>query len=330
MTMEQTYAMTTIADDQAFPAAAAKGKPAKRESKRDIGGLSLQVLRTFVTVADTGSFSNTAKLLDVSQPTVSLHIANIEETFGVVLFHRRPRPELTAIGREICNRARLILGRVSELETSLDQLKLLERGQLTIGISAPRLGLSLLADFMRAFPSVAVRTVSGNSDDLLDQLEQNRIDAAVVALLDPIDSIGYTLVEDIHLCAWLPVDHPLAGREALSLTEVADLPLVMREMGSVTRRLFERDCARADLTPQVRLQVHSRESVREAVAAGIAAGVVFNSEADADSRVTSVPIAPKITAGTYVVYLKEMSDLPTVKGLLDLVSDQLPLPAAAD
>jgi DNA-binding transcriptional LysR family regulator len=77
----------------------------------------------------------------------------------------------------------------------------------------------------------------------------------------------------------------------------------------------------------VRLQVHSRESVREAVAAGIAAGVVFNSEADADSRVTSVPIHPQINAGTYIVYLKEMTDLPTVKGLLDIVAAQLAVAA---
>jgi DNA-binding transcriptional LysR family regulator len=256
-----------------------------------------------------------------------LQIANIEETFGVILFHRRPRPELTTIGREICNRARIILGRVAELETSLDQLKLLERGQLAIGISAPRLGLSLLAEFMRAFPAVAVRTVSGNSDDLLEQLEQNRIDAAVVALLDPIEHSGCKLVEHIHLCAWLPVDHPLVGRQSLSLAEVGKLPLVMRESGSVTRRLFERACAREGVTPQVRLQVHSRESVREAVAAGIAAGVVFNSEADADSRVTSVPIHPQINAGTYIVYLKEMTDLPTVKGLLNIVAAQLAVAA---
>lgn len=319
----------TIQEDDAPAEGAVRTRPVKREGKRDIGGLSLQVLRTFVTVADTGSFSNTAKLLDVSQPTVSLQIANIEETLGVTLFHRRPRPELTTIGREVCNRARIILGRVSELETSLDQLKLLERGQLTLGISAPRRGLSLLAEFMRAFPSVAVRTVSGNSDDLLEQLEQNRIDAAVLALPDPIDTMGCALVEDIHLCAWFPVNHPLARRDALSLAEVIDLPLVMRETGSVTRRLFERACERAALTPQVRLQVHSRESVREAVAAGIAAGVVFNSEADADSRVTSVPIVPRIQAGTYLVYLKEMTDLPTVKSLLDLVADQVLASAGA-
>ena len=305
---------------QSVTASADNEKPATRESKRDLGGLSLQVLRTFVTVADTGNFSNAAKLLSISQPTVSLQIANIEEAFGVTLFHRRPRPELTSIGREICKRARIILGRVGELEASLDQLKLLERGQLTLGISAPRLGLRLLAQFMRVFPSVAVRTVSGNSDDLLDQLEQNRIDAAVVGLLEPIDSVGCTLVEDIHLCAWMPVDHPLAKRKSVTLTQIAGSALVMRESGSVTRRLFERACAEAGLTPQVRLNVHSRESVREAVSAGIGLGVVFNSEASTDVAVACVPIVPRIFAGTYIVYLKDMADLPTVQGLLQLVS----------
>ena len=322
--------MTTKAKNQVLLAAVTKGEPVKQESKRDMGGLSLQVLRTFVTVADTGSFSNTARLLNVSQPTVSWQIANIEETFGVILFHRRPRPVLTTIGREICNRARIILGRVNDLETSLGQLKLLERGQLTIGISAPRLGLSILAQFMLDFPSVLVRTVSGNSDDLLDQLEQNRIDAAIVGLLDPVDDFDCTLIENIHLCAWLPVDHPLAGREAFSLAEVVSLPLVMRESGSVTRRLLERACAKAGLTPQIKLQVHSRESVREAVAAGIAAGVVFNSEANSDSRVKSVAIEPRISAATYLVYLKEMADLAAVQGLINIVSDHISVKGSPD
>lgn len=310
--------------DKTHPSLKAADAPPKREGKRDIGALSLQVLRTFVTVADTGSFSNAAKILSISQPTVSMQIANIEEILGVTLFHRRPRPELTTIGREVCNHARIILGRVGELETGIDQLKMLERGHLAIGISAPRTGLFLLAEFMRAFPSVVVRTVSGNSDDLLEQLEQNRIDAAIVGLLDPIENMGCSLLEDIHLCAWLPVDHPLTGQKSLSLSDVVAMPMVMRESGSVTRRLFESACTKLELTPQIRLNVHSRESVREAVAAGIGIGIVFSSESNFDSRVAPIPIEPKIFAGTYIVHLKEMSDLPTVQGLLQLVADQLP------
>ena len=305
----------------------------KKDGKRGLGALSLQVLRTFVTVAETGSFSNAAKLLEIAQPTVSFQIAAVEDMLGATLFHRRPKPELTSIGRDVYTRVRIILSRVNELEASLDQFKQLELGQIRIGISAPRCAMSLIGAFMRAHPGVDVHTIAGNSDDLLGLLEQNRIDIAVAGLPQAVTDFNCRLIEAIHLCAWLPAGDALAGRSAIDLDTVAALPLVMREQGSITRRIFESACAEKNLPPDIRLTLHGRESVREAVAAGVGAGIVFNSEANFDSRVSFIPIEPRIFAGTYLIYPETLSDLPAVRAFVDLTERKQPgspslLPAA--
>jgi DNA-binding transcriptional LysR family regulator len=300
----------------------------KKEGKRGLGALNMQVLRTFVTVAETGSFSNAAKALEIAQPTVSFQIASMEDMLGATLLHRRPRPELTPVGRDVYTRARIILSRVAELEASLDQFSQLESGQIRIGLSAPRYGLSLIAAFMRERPGLDVVTVSGNSQDLLALLEENRIDIAILGLPEATKGFTCRLAENIYVCAWLPAGDPLAGRSAIDMETVASLPLVMREAGSVTRLVFEQACAQNGLTPNVRLNVHSRESVREAVAAGIGAGIVFNTEANYDARVNFVPIEPRITAGTYLVYPEALFDLPAVKALVELSERKTVAPAA--
>ncbi len=296
----------------------------KKDGKRGLGALSLQVLRTFVTVAETGSFSNAAKQLEIAQPTVSFQIASVEEMLGATLFHRRPKPELTSVGRDVYTRVRIILSRVNELEASLDQFKQLELGQIRIGISAPRCALSLIGMFMRDHPGVDVHTIAGNSDDLLRLLEQNRIDIAIAGLPQAVTDFNCRLIEAIHLCAWLPAGDALAGRSAIDLETLATLPLVMREQGSITRRIFESACAEKGLTPDVRLTIHSRESVREAVAAGVGAGIVFNSEANFDSRVSFIPIEPQLVAGTYLIYPETLCDLPAVRAFVDLVERKQP------
>ena len=300
---------------------------APQDSRRKLGGLNLQSLRTFFTVAECNSFSRAANLLNVSQPTVSFQIANMETLFGITLFHRRPKLELTAVGRELFNRARIILSRIDDLELSLDELQMLQRGQLSLGFSAPRLALTMVSQFMQAYPAIDVRTVSANTNQLIEHLEQYRIDMAVVGLLEPLENVGCQLIEPVHLSVWLPRDHALAGRTSLGLEEVASLPMVLREQGSVTRSAFERACVKRDLKPQIRLQVQGREAVRESVAAGIGVGVIFNTEAAHDERICHVPIVnPSISAGTYLIYLHEMRELPAVQAMLDLAAG-IPGPA---
>jgi DNA-binding transcriptional LysR family regulator len=94
----------------------------------------------------------------------------------------------------------------------------------------------------------------------------------------------------------------------------------MREAGSMTRAMLERAFAARGLSPQVRLEVGSREAAREAVAAGIGIGVVLDGELGEDGRLAPVPIqAPPILGSVYAVALPESLGLPAVRAFIGAV-----------
>ena len=289
-------------------------EPEEAARGRREGGISLAALRCFVAVAEGGSLSRAAELLGISQPTVSVTLAGLERAAGTLLLHRRPRLLLTDAGRDMLVRARLVLSRMQELEGSVSAFRSLSRGSLAIGFSTPAFAMPMLARFLRDHPGIGVRTRLGNTAALLQALAACEIEVAVTTLIDPPDGLSCTAIAEQRLVACLPRD---AARRRITLDQLAQGPLVLREPGSMTRLMLERAFAAAGLAPQVRLEVGSREAAREAVAAGIGIGVVLDGELGEDGRLIAVPIeGPPIAGTVQAVALPESLDLPAVRAFI--------------
>jgi len=289
--------------------------PGRREREITLSGL-----RTFVAVAEKRSFAGAAQALGVSQPTVSVQLAALEDACGVLLLNRRPNLELTEAGAELFVRARLAVGRAEEFATSAKDLRLMQRGSLRIGMSTPHCALPIVAAFMKSYPAVTLTTTMGNTAELLDQITRCRIDIGVMTLMEPLASFACALVSSPRLLVCMRADDPLARRAALRPSEIAGRPMVMREVGSMTRAVVEA-CFEAERVPlDVRLVLASREATKEAIAAGMGLGAVFENELGEDRRLTGVPFAtqPK-PHGVYAVALKESLDIPTVRGFIEHV-----------
>ena len=284
-----------------------------QEPRKRQGGLSLSALRVFVTVVDTGSFSRAAENLGMSQPNASSQVVSLEQACGVRLLQRRQPVSLTDAGRDLFVRARLILSRVDEFENSVRDLRDLQRGRLTVGFSTPSAALRLIADFMRAHPGIEIATALGNTESLLSDIQNCRIDVGIMTLMEPRPSLSNTLIARQHLVACVPRRHRLARAQTIALADLAAEPLVAREPGSMTQQLLDGAMAERGLAPQVRLRVASREALKEAVAQGIGLGAVLHDEAGSDMRLRAVPITGiAATAGIYAVNLNESIDLPAV------------------
>ncbi|MBL8705371.1 MAG: LysR family transcriptional regulator [Rhodospirillales bacterium] len=292
-----------------------------KEAKKRQGGLSLTALRVFAAVVDSGSFSRAAETLGMSQPNVSFQVVNLEQACGVRLLQRRQPVSLTDAGRDLFVRARLILSRVDEFESSVRDLRDLQRGRLTIGFSSPAAALGLIAVFLRAHPGIEVATALGNTESLLADIQNCRIDVGIMTLTEPRPALTNTLIAEQHLVACLPRRHRLARADAISLAELAGEPLVVREPGSMTQQLLDRVLAERGLAPPVRLRVASREALKEAVAQGIGLGAVLHDEAGSDLRLRIVPITGiAVRAGIYAVSLNESIDLPAVAAFVALAA----------
>ena len=299
--------------------------PGRREREITLSGL-----RSFVAVAEARSFAGAAQALGVSQPTVSVQLAALEDACGVLLLNRRPALELTEAGAELFVRARLAVGRVEEFAMSAKDLRLMQRGSLRIGMSTPHSALPILAAFMASYPAVTLTTAIGNTADLLDQIARCRIDIGVMTLMEPPVSFACALVSSPRLVICMRADDPLARRAALRPSEVAGRPFVMREPGSMTRAAVEA-CFEAERVPlDIRLVLGSREAIKEAIAAGIGVGAVFENELGEDRRVIGVPLATQAKPhGVYAVALRESLDIPTVRGFIDHVPARAGRPPGA-
>jgi DNA-binding transcriptional LysR family regulator len=136
-------------------------------------------LQTFIRVIETGSFSAVAREANTSQSAVTRHVAQLEEHFGVRLFHRTTRKlSLTDDGQDLVNRARHLLEVASDLEDNVGRARGAPTGLVRIGISVGA-GMLLVSDFgalLRQHPGLSIELVV---EDRFDDLVAARLDVAV-------------------------------------------------------------------------------------------------------------------------------------------------------
>lgn len=285
------------------------------------GGITLSALRTFAAVVDAGSVSRAAASLGVSQPSVSIQLNGLEQACGVMLLRRRPTLALTEAGRDLLVRARLIVTRLEEFESSVHELRELRRGRLSIGLSAPHAAVPLIASFLARHPAISLTTAMGNTAMLLADVAQCRIDVGIMTMIEPAPALFCALIGTPRLSLCVRADDPLARRRSVRPDRLAARPLIMREQGSMTRQLVEASFAVAGVTPRVRLEIGSREAMKEVVAAGLGIGFIFADELSADSRLAAVELSgAPVDAGIYAVALKESLDIPAVGAFIDHVA----------
>lgn len=292
-----------------------------RARARPETGITLAGLRAFVTVVEARGFGPAAERLGVSQPAVSVQVATLEQALGLLLLNRRPRVALTEPGRELYTRARLVLSRVEEMDEVVREMRQLARGQLCLGYSTAHHAMPLLARFRRSFGAVHVTMRTGNTTDLLGLIADCRVDVGIMGLEGPLEDFHTVRFARPVIALCMPADHPLAALPRVDPAAVADLPVILREPGSVTRKVFETICAGAGLRCEPALVVATGEAVVEAVRAGLGVGPVFSGTVAPGGDLAVVPFGetpPEV--GVYAVSLRETLGLPAAAGFFGMLT----------
>ena len=282
-------------------------------------------LRAFHAVASHGSFTRAAESLGVTQPTLSAQVKALEETYGVALLDRRGRGvAATGLGAQLLEITRRLLLLEAEANELLSRARDLTAGQLRVAAGGPYYAVPLLAAFRARYPGVHISLSIGNSEEVLDALLHDRADVAVMSDLEPDPRLEAMPYAEHRLVVFVPRGHPWARARGIRLRDLAGQPMVLRESGSMTRRLFEQAIARAKVTPRVVMEIESREAVSEAVAAGLGIGVVSEAEFGHDERLAAVPVTDfAMLTREYVVCLKERRRLRIVSAFLAQAQDRL-------
>ena len=286
-------------------------------------------LRSFNAVATHGSFTRAAEMLNITQPTLSGQVKELEERYGTKLFVRHGRRiELTDIGRSAFSITQLIFRHEQEVEHLLQSARALTSGELRVGADSPYLVTPLLAQFQRMYPGIQISIQYGNSEQLMAWIESRRCDVAFLANAPQGDDKLYSIpLPPDRLVVFVSQDHDWAERRSVTIEELVTQRIVLREKGSRTRSIFEDAVATAGLELQDIMEIGGREGVREAVAAGFGIGIVAETELLADSRVRALPVSnADLAHAEYVVCLQEMRSLRVNDAFLDLVKASLPTP----
>lgn len=240
--------------------------------------LNLHLVRIFVAVAEARNFSRAAEQLYISQPAVSKGIQELEQQLGMSLFNRVGRSiQLTEAGEVLYANARIIFASERAAETALEQMRGLQRGHLAVGASAT-IGSymlpSLLGAFNRLYPGINLFLDIGNTPQIADRLLHARLDTAFVE--GAVDPARFQLSHwrDDRLVVIADIHHPLGAQQSISLDQLRDVTVIMREPESGTRLIVQNVLRAKGIEIMPGLELSSNEAIKQAVMAGLGLAIV--------------------------------------------------------
>lgn len=233
--------------------------------------MDISQIRSFIAVAEAGSYIKASDLLDVPQPTLSRQVRALEVELRACLFHRHGRGvRLTDKGSKFLDYARSVVHTMDTAILSVRGDGAAFTGNLIIGLT-PSIGRQLiptLAPRLREqFPLAAIKLTEGLSGALYDKVLTGQLDFALVFSPASSPSLSIEPLATEHLYLIGPDTGPDTTAD-IELGQVVKLPLILPHSNQWTKPALETAAARLGLRLQIDLEIDSTASAIEIVAAG--------------------------------------------------------------
>jgi len=239
-----------------------------------------QLLSVFNAVAEEGSFSGAAKRLELTQPTVSFHIDNLEKTFGCPLFHRTARGvKLTVYGETLFTHTRKINSQLEMAYQQLQSMRLGQAGEIRIGAStipAEYILPPLIAEFLRDRPGLQISLQTGNSETILSGFTAGEFPIAIIGMPPANDQLSFRLWSDELVLIAHPDIAAALGKDP-GMETIFSYPFVSRPASSGSLHTVHAALREQDISPErmrVVFHVNGNEAVKSAVRNQIGLGYI--------------------------------------------------------
>jgi DNA-binding transcriptional LysR family regulator len=263
--------------------------------------LDLTRLKIFLSAAENLSFSEAAKQLHLSQPTVSHHIKELERDLGVELFDRSThKVKLTEAGRLLYPRARQLMHETVEIRQMMDSLQDQVAGHIRIACSTTA-GKYILPQFAGRFrerhPGVRVSILPCIASNVVPRLLEDDADLGVVSFEAYEGEMERQVFFEDRISLIVPAEHPWVAREFIEASELLGEKMILREDTSGTSRVLMAELGKHDISRDdldIFLEVGNSEAIVKTVETGF--GVSFVSRITAayaleNGLITEVPVA---------------------------------------
>ena len=270
-------------------------------------------LKAFQAVANNGSITGAAQLLHVSQPSVSKHLKNLEEDYGVKLFERNAGAvELTEAGSSLLRHANAILVHLDEARKELKSPKSLKiSGPLKIAGSYAASALvlpSLLVNFKNKHRDSSIILRTGTTREVKSMLLNSTVEIALLKELPVNPEFASEPFRKEKLVVFAAPNHPLAKKKRLTLSDLRQAALVTTGMASAVDKMLNH-LVQEGLGAKIAIQCGSPASVKIVVKNKIGLGILFQDMLIQEIRnklfkVLEIP-GLALTVQSYIVYYKD-------------------------
>jgi len=253
-------------------------------------------IQTFLHAAENLNFSETARILHLTQPTVSHHIKNLEKELGVELFARHGATiKLTEAGRLLEPWARKMLRSAIEMRDIMESLKKGIAGNLSIACSttAGKYVLpQLAARFAIRHPKIQIKLLRCSPETVIPNMLDGDANLGVISyeIRDKGMELQKFFLDSISVI--VPQNHPFISRSKILPEDLIGEPIIMREESSGTRKIILSELAQHDISLEdldIFMEVGNAEAIIRTVAAGY--GISF---------VSKLATAPQLEKGNVV------------------------------
>ncbi|WP_274585205.1 LysR family transcriptional regulator [Neisseria leonii] len=236
--------------------------------------MDLKQLKYFIHVAQLGSYTRAADLLEVAQPVLSRQIRLLETELRQNLLIRHGRGVLlTESGQIMLEHCLAVMARIDRIYEDLSTVSGKLSGHVLLGMPptmAKLLSVPLIKTFSRQLPDARISISEGLTTQLQNKLQQGHLDMALLYNPPYCAGIDTTLLHEEPFSLIAPLDSSLPGHNRpLDVQQLALLPLITPSAPNTFRLLIEQELRRHNLTPSILWEINSIETALQLVAEGM-------------------------------------------------------------
>jgi DNA-binding transcriptional LysR family regulator len=235
--------------------------------------MNFSQLQSFVALTDTGSFTEAAYSINLTQSAVSHALAALENELGVILLERNRKGvvALTTVGQMIIPHVRALLASASAIEQEAKAARGEARGKLRLGriesIVSPDLLAGVLTSFYSLYPDIEVVLFDGGLHEIGEWIEQNIIDVGFVVL--PAGELECTLLIMDELCVLVSSKHCLHTQTKVTPEELREEGFVMERTACSLQLLRKAGLEQGKTGPSIRYKANGSATIHAMVREGL-------------------------------------------------------------
>ena len=291
--------------------------------------MTLTQMRYFYEVCKWRSITKAAASLHISQPTVSIAMADLEKESGLNLFRREGKKlSLTEDGSLLLSKITPILANLQQLDRDIKDMA---QNKNLIRLAVPlQIGVQLLPtlfrDFKNLYPEIELEVVEAGGIDSLRMIENEELDLAVTNYDDSFSpNLHYRKLFKSEACFYSYPDHPLAQKKYVDTKDIANEPLVLLNGGFFVNRLIYQNFQQALTAPKVILHSSQLHTVKNLISSQIASSFLMRQAITASDNIIPLSLKKPLFINSGIVTKRGRQIYGDEQKLIEFICDNQPL-----